>query len=115
MRRAKVTVRNPAATPDEPLTFSPVTKTTLADLQRFSETHGKFRWCSCMRWRMTSTAFKRSTKDGRVAGLDERVCEGIPVGLLAYHGGEPVGWCSVAPRETYAALERSKKLARIDD
>src|SRR6185437_9512007 len=38
-----------------------------------------------------------------------------PVGVLAYRDSEPVGWVSVAPRETYAALERFKALPRIDD
>lgn len=39
---------------------------------------------------------------------------GTPVGLLAYEGGEPVGWCSVAPRETYERLERSRTMPRVD-
>lgn len=38
-----------------------------------------------------------------------------PVGILGYLDGEPVAWCSVAPRETYAALERSRVLKRIDN
>ncbi len=97
------------------LELHPVTKERLADLRRFSEAHGKFRYCSCMRWRMTSAEFKASSKEERVAALDRRVLDGIPVGVLAYLDGEPVGWCSVAPRETYAALERYGKLARIDD
>ena len=29
------------------------------------------------------------------------VCEGVPIGLLGYSGGEPVAWCSIAPRTTY--------------
>ena len=29
---------------------------------------------------------------------------GTPVGILAYVEGEPVAWCSVAPRETYRRL-----------
>src|SRR5690625_7099513 len=35
------------------------------DLARFSEQHGKFGYCSCMRWRLTSTEYKRSTKNDR--------------------------------------------------
>jgi GNAT superfamily N-acetyltransferase len=35
--------------------------------------------------------------------------------LLAYADGEPVGWCSVGPREDYAALENSRILKRVDD
>jgi hypothetical protein len=28
-------------------------------------------------------------------------------GVLAYNGRMPIGWCSIAPRETYVQLERS--------
>lgn len=86
-----------------------------ADLGRFAESHGKFRYCSCMRWRLTSSAYRASTKETRVAALDGRVRRGEPVGVLAYLDGVPVGWCSVAPRESYLALERFKALGRIDD
>ena len=96
------------------LTFHPVTPDRLADLDRFSQGHGTFRYCSCMRWRLPSAQYQHSTKEERVAALEERVRDGVPVGVLAYLDGEPVGWCSVAPRETYAALERYKKLPRVD-
>jgi len=36
-------------------------------------------------------------------------------GLLAYADSSPIGWCSVAPRESYPVLERSWTLKRIDD
>ncbi len=68
-----------------------------------------------MRWRMTSTAYQRSTKEDRIAELNRLVCSGTPIGVLAYSDGEPVGWCSVAPMETYGALERYRALPRIDD
>jgi len=65
---------------------------------------------------MPSTEYKASTKEGAhrrpLRGL---VRKGTPVGVLAYAGGEPVGWCSIAPRETYAALERFRALPRLDD
>lgn len=96
------------------LSFKPVGPGTQKDLERFSLAHGKFRYCSCMRWRLTSGAFKRSTKETRVVALKEAARRGAPVGLLAYLDGEPVGWCSIAPRETYAGLERYRALARID-
>jgi hypothetical protein len=95
--------------------FHPVTPERLADLERFSDRHGRFRYCSCMRWRFASAEYQRSTKDSRVAALADRVRRGVPVGVLAYVDGEPVGWCSVAPRETYAALERYRALPRLDD
>jgi GNAT superfamily N-acetyltransferase len=94
--------------------FHPVTRQRLSDLAAFSETHGKFRYCSCMRWRMGSTSFQRSTKEERVTAFEDLVRDGTPIGVLAYERGEPVGWCSVAPRETYEALERYRGLPRID-
>lgn len=98
---------------DARLSCRAVTRETLADLQRFSERHGKFRYCSCMRWRLPSGEFTRAGKTGRVAALDRLVGDGVPVGVLAHRGAEPVGWCSIAPRETYGALERSRAIARV--
>lgn len=31
--------------------------------------HGKFDYCSCMRWRMKSTEYQKSTKETRAAKL----------------------------------------------
>jgi hypothetical protein len=97
------------------LQFRPVTPERLSDLARFSESHGKFRYCSCMRWRMRSTEFSRSTKEQRIAALECLVGKRIPVGVLAYAKEEPIGWCSIAPREGYEGLERYRALPRIDD
>jgi hypothetical protein len=93
----------------------PVTPERMSDLARFSERHGKFRYCSCMRWRLSSREFQHSTKDGRIAALDDLVRQHIPVGILAYQQQEPVGWCSIAPRNRYAALERFRALPPLDN
>jgi GNAT superfamily N-acetyltransferase len=97
------------------VTYKPVTNENLEDLDAFSRAHGKFRYCSCMRWRLTSTEFKGSGKDQRVDMLQKRVEAGIPVGVLAYLDGQPVGWCSIGPRDSFGALERFRALARVDD
>jgi GNAT superfamily N-acetyltransferase len=97
------------------LEYHPVTRERRADLAHFSERHGKFRYCSCMRWRMASAAYSHSTKESRIAALDGLIEADAPVGVLAYLDGEPVGWVGVAPRETYGALERYRALARIDE
>lgn len=96
------------------LEYHPVTPERLPDLVRFSERHGKFGYCSCMRWRMPSGEYKRSTKQSRGTALADLVRHGTPVGVLAYQDGEPIGWCSIAPRATYAALERYRALPRVD-
>ncbi len=33
--------------------------------------------------------------------MEQRVRAGTPVGILGYLDGEPVAWCSIAPRETH--------------
>jgi GNAT superfamily N-acetyltransferase len=99
--------------------FHPVTASRLPDLMRFSIKrgrfgHGKFAYCSCMRWRLKSADFHRTDAASR-RSLRRLIRRGIPVGVLGYVDGEPVGWCSIAPRETYCSLERYRQLPRIDD
>jgi GNAT superfamily N-acetyltransferase len=96
------------------LRFQPVTPARRADLERFAAEHGKFRYCSCMRWRLPSSEYSKRNADKRAAALDELVADGQPVGVLAYDGREPVGWCSIAPREQYRAVERSRNISTVD-
>ena len=97
------------------LLFQLVTAERLSDLKQFSAEHGKFGYCSCMRWRMTSSQFRNSSKSERAEALNTRVCSSEATGVLAYHDGQPIGWCSIAPRSAYSALERYRALLRIDD
>jgi GNAT superfamily N-acetyltransferase len=105
--------------------FLPVTPATAGDLERFSAAYGTFRWCSCQRWRLRSTPFREAGKEGRLAALAGQVAAGEPVGVLAYDsdeagqddgggdGGGPVGWCSIAPRESYAAVLASRVIPQV--
>jgi Acetyltransferase (GNAT) family len=64
---------------------------------------------------MSSSDYRASTKEERAAALAGMISREIPVGVLAYRGPDPVGWCSVAPRDTYQGLERYHALPRLDD
>jgi hypothetical protein len=88
--------------------FEPVTAERGADLTAFASSNGKFGYCSCMRWRLRSAEFSALGRDGRAAALRELAGAGRPVGVLAYQGQEAVGWCSIAPREEYAAVLASR-------
>jgi predicted GNAT family acetyltransferase len=57
-----------------------------------------------MAWRATPAEIERTDGGSRKAALARRVREGVPIGILGYLGGEPVAWCSVAPRATYRPL-----------
>jgi GNAT superfamily N-acetyltransferase len=43
------------------------------------------------------------------------VKSGAPLGILAYDGDTPVGWCAVAPRAATPGLERSPVCKPVDD
>ena len=60
-------------------------------------------------------AFSALSTTGRKEALHRLVQARTPIRVLGYINGEPVGWCSIAPRETYAALERSRIVKRTDD
>lgn len=57
---------------------------------------------------------KRRGKENKNA-LKALVDSGKIPGILAYFNGQPVGWCSISPREEYARLERSRTLKRLDN
>jgi GNAT superfamily N-acetyltransferase len=102
---------------DIELTFLPVTKDNWADFERLFESRGAPKNCWCMAWRGTAEERRQfgeaaGAKDGgrartstlRKEAMHRRIEAGTPVGLLGLAGGEPVAWCSVAPRPTYRKL-----------
>jgi GNAT superfamily N-acetyltransferase len=97
------------------LAFHPVTPDRWRDLVALFQGRGNPGYCWCTRWRLRNAEYRRRDSAGRRQALRALVTRQIPVGILAYRDGEPVGWCSVAPRETYALLESSTTLKRLDD
>lgn len=57
-----------------------------------------------MVWRRTSAEARFREGADRKRMMLERIAAGTPVGLLAYSGEEPVGWVSIAPRDTHRNL-----------
>jgi GNAT superfamily N-acetyltransferase len=68
-----------------------------------------------MWWRLKRSTFNQQKGDRNKAAFKAVVDTGDAPGILAYAKGIPIGWCAVAPRESYPALERSRILKRIDD
>jgi GNAT superfamily N-acetyltransferase len=68
-----------------------------------------------MWWRLTSRDFQRQSGEGNRNSLRRIVDSGEVAGLMAYHRGEPIGWCSVAPREAFPRLAHSRVLKPVDD
>lgn len=68
-----------------------------------------------MWWRTTRREFEENGGPGNRKQMKSLVDAGEVPGILAYQRDNPIGWCSIAPRETYGALERSPVLRRVDD
>ncbi len=68
-----------------------------------------------MFWRLPRADFKKMKGEGTKAVLQKMTAKNEVAGLIAYVDGQPAGWCSVGPREDYAALENSRVLTRVDD
>jgi GNAT superfamily N-acetyltransferase len=97
------------------LKFHPLTADRWSDFEELFGERGACGGCWCMWWRLKRSEFERRKGEGNKQAMKAIVDSGEVPGLLAYAGGKPVAWCSVAPREQYPALERSRILKRIDD
>lgn len=68
-----------------------------------------------MWWRITRSHFTEEQGDGNRQAMRDIVFSGEIPGVLSYVDGEPAAWCSIAPRENFASLNRSPVLRRLDD
>ena len=93
----------------------PVTPDHWQDLERLFGKNGAYGGCWCMWWRVTRSQFKKQAGQANKEALKAIVDSGEVPGILAYASGQPIAWCSVAPRETFPSLERSRTLKRVDD
>lgn len=88
----------------------PVTRTNWEDFVRLFESKGAPHYCWCSPYR---TRDAKHLENGEKKGLmKDLVSQGTPIGVLAFDGDEPIGWCSIAPRETYVRLGKSRTMRR---
>jgi GNAT superfamily N-acetyltransferase len=97
------------------LEFHPLTPERWDDFARLFGKHGAYGGCWCMWWRETRSEFEKNQGVGNRRAMRRIVESGEVPGILAYAAGEAAGWISVAPRERYPSLERSRTLRRLDD
>jgi len=86
------------------LAFHEVDRERWDDMQKLFESRGAPNYCWCMVWRTSREERHQRDSQSRKAALHKRVEAGIPIGILGYLDGEPVAWCSIAPRNTYRPL-----------
>lgn len=93
----------------------PVTRERWTEFESLFGPNGATSGCWCMWWRVSAKEFDRQTGDGLKRRIRSVVESGPPPGLLAYLGGEPVGWVSLGDRSEFGRLNRSPKLKPVDD
>jgi GNAT superfamily N-acetyltransferase len=86
------------------LSFKPVTATTLGDFEALFGAPGAPKYCWCMAWRATSDELKHASSASRHSQMRGRIADQVQVGLLAYADKTPIGWVSVAPKDTFRSL-----------
>jgi len=97
------------------LEIAPLTPSTWEGFEALFGHRGAYGGCWCMWWRISRGEFERQHGEGNRRAMKALVESGVVPGILGSLDGEPVAWCSVAPREQFLSLERSRVMARIDD
>jgi GNAT superfamily N-acetyltransferase len=101
--------------PARKLVVKPLTAARWDDFESLFGPRGACGGCWCMWWRETHAEFERRKGEGNRRAMRSIVSSGEVPGIVGYIDGLPVAWCSVAPRERYPRLERSRILKRIDE
>ncbi len=100
---------------EQNISILPLSTTTWADFETLFGPNGACGGCWCTWWRLKAVDFKKMSGEEKKTYIRTIVQNGKEPGLIAYVDGIPAGWVSVAPRSEFALLERSRKLAPVDD
>ena len=105
--------KTPAAeAPEEAPSVVPANEAPWEDLQAVFGPRGEAHRCQCQWFKIPASHWKGIPVEVLSARLQEQTGCGNPdartSGLVAYLGGEPVGWCAVEPRTAYPRLLRSR-------
>jgi GNAT superfamily N-acetyltransferase len=97
------------------LSFAPLTMDCWDAFEQLFGKRGACGGCWCMWFRLTNDEFKRQKGEANRAAMKSLVKAGHIPGILAFHDDTPVGWCSVAPRQEFPRLQRSRVSKAVDE
>lgn len=95
--------------------FLPVTRDRWTDFETLFGERGACGGCWCMFWRLTSKEFESQKGEGNRKAMKTIIQAGKIPGILGFSQDRPVAWCSVAPRDQFSALDRSRILKPVDN
>ena len=99
------------------LQVHPVTPGRLDDVADLFNSNGATRGCWCMFFLLKRQDYFSGRGGGNEDASRELTCRGdVPLGLVAYREGKPVGWVAAGPRSRYptATVPRSRILKDRD-
>jgi GNAT superfamily N-acetyltransferase len=93
----------------------PLTKANMSDLERLFSSEKAANSCWCMWFIVRVKDYHTGGAAGNKAKLKELAATSTkPLGVIAYHGGEPVGWAAAGPRSRYKRAVATPTLKSID-
>ena len=95
--------------------FFPVTAERWKDFEKLFGDKGACAGCWCMYWRLKQSVLDAQKGNGNKRAIKKIIGSGKIPGILAYSESEPIGWCSVAPREDFSRLDNSRILKPVDE
>jgi GNAT superfamily N-acetyltransferase len=98
-----------------PVEVRPVDPQSWPDVERVLGRGGSVKGCWCMWFRVGGAERRALWGEGNRRAMREIVDAGRTPGLIAYRDGEPIGWCSVAPRAEFPMLSRSPVSRPVGD
>lgn len=95
-------------------TVRPLESTDGPVVERLFGANGACGGCWCMYWHIPGgRAFSAGKGEAHRQALMARIAAGQTRGLLAFEGGEAVGWAAVGPRGSYARVAGHRTLQRV--
>ena len=101
--------------PPSSVNIAPLTPELWEDFLTLFGKSGACGGCFCMWWRLSARDFEANKGDQNRRLMKELVFSSKQPGILLFLDDKPIGWCSLAPRNEFPRLNRSRILKRVDD
>lgn len=96
------------------MAIHPLTPDRWDDFVALFETDAICRMCWCVHHRLPAAIRREATSASRKTAMAKIVKKGPPPGLLAYKGGEAVGWIAIAPRPATPDWNEGRKASAAE-
>lgn len=104
-----------AALQDADWQVHPVTPDRFGDFADVVNRNRRQYACWCLSHRLPARQIEELGAGSREQAMRALCARDNPPGVVAYRGGEPVGWCSIAPRAEMPLLHASRLIRPVDD